>query len=249
GDLRAWGRGNLPPRRVARARGRRRGRPRGRRVRRRDRARSVEPRAARLLRRVRLPGGGGRDARRAGRRRGRETAVAKERRPADGAPGASRRPRSALPLGRRTGRRRGAGRRGRREGPRRGALVITVPVRAGERRYEVSIGSGLIDRAGELLPELPRAKRAFVVSDPVAADLYGEMLAAGLAGRGWDAVALRVPQGEEAKTLQVTEMLYRQLAAQEAHREDVVLGLGGGAAGDLAGFVGATYMRGLHVVQ
>ena len=127
--------------------------------------------------------------------------------------------------------------------------MIRVPVRAGERRYEVSIGSGLIDRAGELLPELPRAKRAFVVSDPAAADLYGEMLAAGLAGRGWDAVALRVPQGEEAKTLQVTEMLYRQLAAQEAHREDVVLGLGGGAAGDLAGFVGATYMRGLHVVQ
>jgi 3-dehydroquinate synthase len=127
--------------------------------------------------------------------------------------------------------------------------VITVPVRAGERRYDVSIGSGLIERVGELLPDLPRARRAFAVSDPVAADLYGESLAAALAARGWASVPLRVPQGEEAKTLQVTEMLYRQLAAQEAHREDVVLGLGGGAAGDLAGFVGATYMRGLHVVQ
>jgi 3-dehydroquinate synthase len=127
--------------------------------------------------------------------------------------------------------------------------VITVPVRAGERRYDVSIGSGLIERAGELLPDLPRARRAFAVSDPVAADLYGDPLAAALAARGWDSVPLRVPQGEEAKTLQVTEMVYRQLAAQEAHRDDVVLGLGGGAAGDLAGFVGATYMRGLHVVQ
>jgi 3-dehydroquinate synthase len=127
--------------------------------------------------------------------------------------------------------------------------VITVPVALGERRYDVSIGSGLIDRAGELLPELPRAKRAFVVSDPVAADLYGERLAVALSARGLDAVALRVPQGEEAKTLQVTEMLYRQLAAQEAHRDDVVLALGGGAAGDLAGYVGATYMRGLHVAQ
>src|SRR3954469_19445986 len=108
--------------------------------------------------------------------------------------------------------------------------MITVPVRAGERRYDVSVGSGLIERAGELLPELPRTRRAFAVSDPVAADLYGEALAAGLASRGWDPVPLRVPQGEEAKTLQVTEMLYRQLAAQEAHRDDVVIGLGGGAA-------------------
>ncbi|MFL5737520.1 MAG: 3-dehydroquinate synthase, partial [Actinomycetota bacterium] len=94
--------------------------------------------------------------------------------------------------------------------------MITVPVTVAGRRYDVSIGSGLIDRAGELLPELPRARRAFVVSDPVAADLYGERLAVALAARGLDAVALRVPQGEEAKTLQVTEMLYRQLAAQEA---------------------------------
>ncbi|MFL5767661.1 MAG: 3-dehydroquinate synthase [Actinomycetota bacterium] len=127
--------------------------------------------------------------------------------------------------------------------------MITVPVRAGEGRYDVSIGSGLIDRAEELLPPPARANRAFVVSDPVAADLFGERLSGALATRGWDPVALRVPQGEEAKTLQVTEMLYRQLAGQEAHRDDVVLGLGGGAAGDLAGFVGATYMRGLHVVQ
>jgi 3-dehydroquinate synthase len=127
--------------------------------------------------------------------------------------------------------------------------VIVVRVRAGERRYDVSIGSALIETASDLLPELPRARRTFVVADPVAADLYGERLADSLEARGWDAVTLRVPQGEEAKTLQVTEMLYRQLAAQEAHRDDVVIGLGGGAAGDLAGFVGATYMRGLHVAQ
>ena len=127
--------------------------------------------------------------------------------------------------------------------------MIVVPVRAGARSYGVSIGSGLLERAGELLPELLRSRRAFVVSDPAAADLYGARLASALSARGWDAVAFRVPQGEEAKTLQVSEMLYRQLAAQEAHRDDVVFALGGGAAGDLAGFVGATYMRGLHVVQ
>jgi 3-dehydroquinate synthase len=58
-----------------------------------------------------------------------------------------------------------------------------------------------------------------------------------------------VPQGEEAKTLQVADALYRQLALQEAHRADVIVALGGGVTGDLAGFVAATYMRGLPLVQ
>jgi 3-dehydroquinate synthase len=127
--------------------------------------------------------------------------------------------------------------------------MIRVAVRTGGRSYEVSIGSGLIAEVARLLPELPRARRAFVVSDPVAADLFAEPLAASLAERTLDAVLLRVPQGEEAKTLQVSETLYRQLAAQEAHRDDMVVALGGGAVGDLAGFVAATYMRGLHLVQ
>jgi 3-dehydroquinate synthase len=111
------------------------------------------------------------------------------------------------------------------------------------------VGNGLIGDAASLFPEFPRARRAFVVSDPVAADLFAEDLSRSLTGHELDAVLLRVPQGEEAKTLQVSETLYRQLAAQEAHRDDVVIGLGGGAVGDLAGFVAATYMRGLHLVQ
>jgi 3-dehydroquinate synthase len=127
--------------------------------------------------------------------------------------------------------------------------MIGVTVRAGDRRYDVTIGSRLMERAGTLLPEFRHATRAFIVSDPVAADLFAEDLSGSLADRGFDSVLLRVPQGEEAKTLQVSETLYRQLAAHEAHRDDLVLGLGGGAVGDLAGFVAATYMRGLRLVQ
>ena len=58
---------------------------------------------------------------------------------------------------------------------------------------------------------------------------------------------LGVPAGEEAKTLEVHEALLRQLAIQDAHRDDVVVALGGGAVGDLAGFVASTYMRGVPV--
>jgi 3-dehydroquinate synthase len=62
-------------------------------------------------------------------------------------------------------------------------------------------------------------------------------------------VHLGAPEGEEAKSLPTMTALLRQLATQEAHRDDVVVALGGGAVGDLAGFVAATYMRGVPFVQ
>jgi 3-dehydroquinate synthase len=58
-----------------------------------------------------------------------------------------------------------------------------------------------------------------------------------------------VPRGEAAKTLAVAEALFRQLAVREAQREDLIVALGGGATGDLAGFVAATYLRGMPVLQ
>jgi 3-dehydroquinate synthase len=70
-----------------------------------------------------------------------------------------------------------------------------------------------------------------------------------LSDNGLVAVPIGIPQGEEAKTAQVTDALYRQLAVQECHRDDVIVALGGGATGDVAGFVAATYMRGVAVVQ
>ena len=124
---------------------------------------------------------------------------------------------------------------------------VTVPMPV--RPYDVTVGEGVLATAGDHLPELPRAAHAFVVADRVVADRWFEPLAAGLAARGLPAVLLIVPQGEEAKTLQVHQTLLHQLATQSAHRDDVVVALGGGATGDLAGFLAATYMRGLPFVQ
>jgi len=122
---------------------------------------------------------------------------------------------------------------------------VSVP----RHEYEVTIGEGLLDAAGSHLPELPGAERAFVVADAAVGERYLEPLEGGLAGRGLACVHLGVPQGEEAKSLQTMIALHRQLAMQEAHRDDVVVALGGGAVGDLAGFVAATYMRGVPFVQ
>jgi len=124
---------------------------------------------------------------------------------------------------------------------------VTVPI--AERSYDVVIGAGVLDDAGGHLPSLPGATRAFVVADRGVADRWFERLSNALSDRGLASVLLTVPPGEEAKTLAVYETLLHQLATQEAHRGDVVVALGGGAVGDLAGFVASTYMRGVPLVQ
>ena len=103
--------------------------------------------------------------------------------------------------------------------------------------------------AGDLLPDLGRAAQAFVVVDAAVADPWLARVTGSLESRGVHVVPLTVPSGEAAKTMQVYGTLLHQLASQEAHRDDVVVALGGGTVGDLAGFVASTYMRGLGVVQ
>jgi 3-dehydroquinate synthase len=124
---------------------------------------------------------------------------------------------------------------------------VTVPIPG--RSYQVTIGSDVIARAGDHLPDLPEAGQAFVVVDRVVADAWFDRLAEALSGRGMAAVPLTVPAGEDAKTLQVHQTLLHQLATRSAHRSDIVVALGGGATGDLAGFLAATYMRGMPFVQ
>jgi len=140
---------------------------------------------------------------------------------------------------------------------------VTVPIPG--RSYDVVIGRGVVPAAAEHLSDLlpdPRPdpgfdlgpdpgnpRRGFVVADRPVADAWFHPLADALAVLGVHAVLLGVPSGEAAKTLDVSATLLRQLATQEAHRDDLVLALGGGTTGDLAGFVASTYMRGVGLVQ
>jgi len=124
--------------------------------------------------------------------------------------------------------------------------VIRVPVRLAGASYDVTIGAGVLANAREALPLLPGAERAFVVAAQPVAERYLEPLEASL---DLPTVHLTIPEGEGAKTLRTAEVLYEHLATQGAHREDPILALGGGATGDAAGFVAATYMRGMPLVQ
>ena len=124
---------------------------------------------------------------------------------------------------------------------------VTVPI-AG-RSYDITIGTGVVASASDHVPDLGPATRAFVVVDQAIAADWLPALEAGLAGRDLHTVPLAVPSGESAKTMQVYGALLHQLASQEAHRDDVVVALGGGTVGDLAGFVASTYMRGMRFLQ
>ncbi len=117
--------------------------------------------------------------------------------------------------------------------------------------YDVVVGDGFVSGPAlrACLPPAPPTGAAFVLADHLVADRCLAPVAGGLEGVGWRVVHLGVPVGEEAKTLAVAEALYRQLALREAQREDLIVALGGGATGDLAGFVAATYLRGMPVLQ
>ncbi len=128
------------------------------------------------------------------------------------------------------------------------AVGVALAVRVGP-GYDVVLEYGLLRRLRLWLPEPPPGGTAFVVADPAVSARYLDPALSAVEDAGWQAVHLGVPPGEEAKTLAVAEALYRQLAVREAQRDDLLVAVGGGATGDLVGFVAATFLRGMPFVQ
>jgi len=131
----------------------------------------------------------------------------------------------------------------------RGAALRTVRVELGERSYPIRIGSGTLDRAGAAVAELAKARRAVVVTVPAVARRYAGPLERGLRAAGLRVRRVLVPDGERAKSLRQLARLYDALVDFEADRDTVVVALGGGVVGDLAGFLAATWLRGVPFVQ
>src|SRR2546425_950794 len=115
------------------------------------------------------------------------------------------------------------------------------------RGHPVFIGPGALDVAGALWPR-PKA-RAFLVEDERAGELHGEALRASLAGRVEILGSAAIAPGEASKSLAEAERVLRTLAAAGVQRSDVLVALGGGVVGDLAGFCAASYQRGVAWVE
>ncbi|MFJ6570266.1 3-dehydroquinate synthase [Streptomyces sp. NPDC091292] len=120
---------------------------------------------------------------------------------------------------------------------------IQIGGTAGTEPYEVLIGRQLLGELGVLIGG--RAKRVAVIH-PEALEGTGEALRADLADQGFDAVAIQVPNAEEAKTAEVAAYCWKALGQSGFTRSDVIVGVGGGATTDLAGFVAATWLRGVR---
>jgi 3-dehydroquinate synthase len=119
---------------------------------------------------------------------------------------------------------------------------ITV---AGARPYDVVVGEGLL---GELA-ELVRGSARVAVVHPAALRTTAEVIREDLAGQGFEAHAVEVPDGEKSKDLKVAAYLWDVLGQVGFTRTDAVVAVGGGATTDLAGFVAATWLRGVPVVH
>ena len=125
---------------------------------------------------------------------------------------------------------------------------MIVSVNLGPRSYSIVVESGALTGVGERLRALGVGRRAALVTDAGIMRLHGAGVVQGLERAGFTLTVLEVPEGEAAKTLAVAEHCWDRLLAAGLDRTSTVLGLGGGAVGDLAGFVAATYMRGMHFV-
>ena len=130
----------------------------------------------------------------------------------------------------------------------RDSLRVEVPAR-GAGGYEVHVGPGLLDRLGELCAEAAPAHRYAVVADAAVAELYGERAIEGLVSGGAEVDLHAFSPGEGAKSRGTWAELTDRLLEAGHGRDSAVIGLGGGVAGDLAGFVAATFLRGVPVVQ
>ena len=128
-------------------------------------------------------------------------------------------------------------------------MTGTVRVPLGDRSYDVVVGSGLLRQAGELVSPLLNRPFAAVVTDENVAPLHIDALAAGLADAGVEHAVLTLAAGESTKSWQGLERTVEWLLESRVERRDVVIALGGGVIGDLAGFAAAILRRGVRLVQ
>ncbi|MDO5613462.1 MAG: 3-dehydroquinate synthase [Paracoccus sp. (in: a-proteobacteria)] len=124
-----------------------------------------------------------------------------------------------------------------------------VHVALGDRAYDVLIGRGLIGRAGDLIAPLLRRPRVAILTDETVAGLHLAPLQAALSAAGITSSALTLPAGEATKSWDHLGRAVNWLLAEKIERRDVVIALGGGVIGDLAGFAAAILRRGVRFVQ
>jgi len=125
----------------------------------------------------------------------------------------------------------------------------TVHVDLGPRSYDIEIGAGNLTRVIEFVDVEQDDAHAVIVTDSNIDDLYAEPIASALAEQGCEIDLLIIDAGEQSKSIDVAIELWERMLEEGTDRKSTVVAVGGGVVGDLAGFVAATFARGLDFVQ
>lgn len=127
--------------------------------------------------------------------------------------------------------------------------TTTVHVELSDRSYDIDIGAGLLPDAGRLILQRTACSHAVVITDSNVEAVYGRRLVEGLEQAGVRVDLATVPAGESTKSASHAEQLWQLMLEFGADRKSIVVAVGGGVVGDLAGFIAATYGRGIRFIQ
>lgn len=127
----------------------------------------------------------------------------------------------------------------------------TVHVALGERSYDITLANGALPQTGTITRAAfgPKARRVALISNPKVHGLYGKAVEQSLQQAGFTVLTHLIGDGERAKSIRTAERAWGFLIANRFERSDGIVALGGGVVGDLAGFVAATFLRGVNFVQ
>ena len=127
--------------------------------------------------------------------------------------------------------------------------MTRITVDLGPRSYPIDIGSNLLEVLGQRVREVAPAKRCALITDDRVGPLYADKAVDSLKSADYEVEIIQVASGEGSKRLSVVGEVYDTMAAARLERKSPVIALGGGVVGDLAGFVAASYLRGVPFVQ
>ncbi len=130
------------------------------------------------------------------------------------------------------------------------AQEITVRLRKNlQRSYHIVIRSDALKMLPEFITQQWKGRSSFIVTDSIVERLYGRMLQKILFDVGIESLLLSFPAGEGSKNIQTVHALHTQLLANSIRRDSLIIALGGGVVGDVAGYVAATVLRGVKYIQ
>ena len=125
----------------------------------------------------------------------------------------------------------------------------TVKVPLGDRSYSIKIGNELLPNLGKECRRLKLGTRCALITDSKVGPIYSKTAMSSLRKSGFEPIEIRVPAGETAKSLKTIQSSYDKLAKHRIERSSFIVALGGGVVGDMAGFLAASYLRGIGFIQ